>query len=103
MHRSAFATAQSNQGPKCPLTELFGPLHAKTCPLAYADSEGPDQPAVAQSDARPTGDQEFAGSITDGSGNILYWTLISTAILSLPLIQERQLSVSGERMCTNTG
>ena len=27
----------------------------------------------------------------------------STVILSLPLIQEGQLSVSGERMCTNTG
>ena len=26
--------------------------------------------------------------------------IFSTAILSLPLIQERQLSVSGERMCT---
>ena len=27
----------------------------------------------------------------------------STAILSLPMIQEGQLSVSGERMCTSTG
>ena len=27
----------------------------------------------------------------------------STAILPLPLIQEEQLSVTGERMCTNTG
>ena len=26
--------------------------------------------------------------------------IFSTVILSLPLIQERQLSVSGERMCT---
>ena len=30
-----------------------------------------------------------------GVGNILSWV-----ILSLPLIQEGQLSVSGERMCT---
>ena len=26
--------------------------------------------------------------------------IFSTVILSIPLIQERQLSVSGERMCT---
>ena len=29
--------------------------------------------------------------------------IFSTVILSLPLIQEGQLSVSGERMCTSTG
>ena len=29
--------------------------------------------------------------------------ILSTAILSLVLIQEGQLSVSGERMCTSTG
>ena len=29
--------------------------------------------------------------------------IFSVVILSLPLIQEGQLSVSGERMCTNTG
>ena len=28
------------------------------------------------------------------------YEIISTAILSLPLIQEGELSVSGERMCT---
>ena len=37
-------------------------------------------------------------------GNILSWRfdheIFSTVILSLPLIQEGQLSVSGERMCT---
>ena len=37
-------------------------------------------------------------------GNILSWRFdhetFSTVILSLPLIQEGQLSVSGERMCT---
>ena len=41
--------------------------------------------AVAQSDACQTGDQEVA------------------SLLSLPLIQEGQLSVSGERMCAGTG
>ena len=37
-------------------------------------------------------------------GNILSWSLImkyfATVIHSLPLIQEGQLSVSGERMCS---
>ena len=75
---------------------------------------------------RLTGDQEVAGSTPAEVGNILSWRLImrpggrgvnlrrgwqhsfveidheifSTVILSLPLIQEGQLSVSGERMCT---
>ena len=59
---------------------------------------------MAQLDARPTGDQEVAGSIPTGLGNILLWRydheIFSTVILSLPLIQEEQLSVSGKRMCT---
>ena len=46
---------------------------------------------------RPTGDLEVAGFNPAEVGNILLWKLI---ILSLPLIQEGQLSVSGERMCT---
>ena len=58
---------------------------------------------VAQSDARPTGDQEVVGLITARSGNNLSWRLImkffSRVILSLPLIQEGSLSVSGERVC----
>ena len=33
-------------------------------------------------------------------GNILLWRLIMKYFLSLPLIQEGQLSVFGERMCT---
>ena len=52
---------------------------------------------------RPTGDQ-VAGSTPAEVGNILSWRLIieifSIVILSLPLIQEGQLSVSGKRMCT---
>ena len=52
---------------------------------------------VAQSDARPTIDQEVAGSIPAGSGKIDHETF-STVILSLPLIQEEQLSVSGESL-----
>ena len=53
---------------------------------------------------RLTGDQEVAGSTPAEVGNILSWKLIvkifSAVILSLPLIQEGQLSVSGEGMCT---
>ena len=60
--------------------------------------------SVAQLDARPTGDQEVAGSTPAEVGNILSWRfdyeIFSTVNLSLPLIQEGQLSVSGERMCT---
>ena len=58
---------------------------------------------MAQLDARPTGDQEVAGSTPAEVGNILSWRLIMKYFLqsfSLPLIQEGQLSVSGERMCT---
>ena len=56
------------------------------------------QASVAQSTARPTGDQEVPDSIPAGSGNI------DEEIFSLPsTIQEGQLSVSGKRMCTNTG
>ena len=60
--------------------------------------------SVAQLDARPTGDQEVAGS-TPRRGRQHSFVeidheIFSTVILSLPLIQEGQLSVSGERMCT---
>ena len=69
---------------------------------------------MAQLDTHPTGDQEVAGLIPAGSGNILLWRLFmkyfqrvsfvheifSTVILFLPLFQEGQLSVSGERVCT---
>ena len=53
---------------------------------------------------RPTGDQEVAGS-TPRRGRQHSFVeidheIFSTVILSLPLIQEGQLSVSGERMCT---
>ena len=54
--------------------------------------------SVAQLDARPTGYQEVAGSTPAEVSNILSWRLIifSTVILSIPMIQEGQLSVSGE-------
>ena len=63
------------------------------------------RPALeAQSDACPTGDP-VAGSIQLGPAIFFCGDLpknIFYIILSLLLIQERQLSVSGERMCTNT-
>ena len=58
---------------------------------------------VARSDAHPPGMRPVASSIL-GSGNILHFVeigheIISTAILSLLLIQVGQLSVAGKRMC----
>ena len=62
--------------------------------------------SVAQSDARPTGDQR------SWVRSLLVWPhfimeidheIFSSAISFLPLIQDRQLSVSGERMYTSTG
>ena len=54
--------------------------------------------------SRLTGDQEVAGSTSAGSATFFCGDLIkkyfSTVILSLLLIHEGQLSVSGERMCT---
>ena len=51
---------------------------------------------------RPSGDQEVAGSAPAEVGNLVEidHEIFSTVILSLPLIQGGQLSVSGERMCT---
>ena len=59
---------------------------------------------MGQLDACPTGDQEIAGATACRVGNILSRRLIIKyflrVILSLLVIQEGQLSVSGERMCT---
>ena len=58
---------------------------------------------VAQSEACPLGMQAVPSSIPT-SGTFFHGEChenISTAILPLPLIQEEQLSVTGERMCTN--
>ena len=58
---------------------------------------------MAQLDARLTGDQEVAGSTPLGwqhSFMEIDHEIFSTVILSLPLIQEGQLSVPGEGMCT---
>ena len=58
---------------------------------------------MPQLDARPTGDQEVAGSTPAGSATFFCGDLIkkfSAVILSLLLIQGGLLSVSGKRMCT---
>ena len=63
--------------------------------------------SVAHSDARPTGNQEVMGLIHAGFGQHslveIAYEIFSMVIFSLRLIQERQLSVSGELMCSNTG
>ena len=60
--------------------------------------------SVAQMDARPTGDQEVAGSTPRRGSQHSFveidHEIFSTVILSLPLVQEGQLSVLGKRMCT---
>ena len=66
--------------------------------------------SLAQSDARPTGDQDQDVAVIKMSRvrsppgpEIFYRGDWSWNILSLPLTQEEQLSVSGERMCTSAG
>ena len=59
---------------------------------------------VARSDARPPCMRPVADSaLTSGihSWEEIGHEKISMTIISLPLIQEGQLSVTGERMCTN--
>ena len=58
---------------------------------------------VAQLDARLTGDQEVAVSTPPSRQHFLIeidHEISSTVILSLQLIQEGQMSASGERMIT---
>ena len=60
---------------------------------AWTNSVDPDEPvSVAQLDA-PSDWRQHSFMEIDHE-------IFSTVILSLPLIQEGQLSVSGERMCT---
>ena len=54
-------------------------------------------------DERPTCNREVADSTPAGWATFFSeddHEIFSTFILSLPLIQEGQLSISGERMCT---
>ena len=57
---------------------------------------------MAQLDVCPTGDQELAGSTSAGRQHSFMQIdheIFSTFLLSLLLIQEGQLSVSGGTMC----
>ena len=58
--------------------------------------------SVAQLDARPTGDQVVAGSTIAGSDSFveINYEIFCTFIRSFPRIQEGQLSIYGERICT---
>ena len=58
---------------------------------------------MAHSDGCPICDQEVTGSVPAWSSMEIDHEIFSMVILSLLLIQEGQLSVSGERMCTSTG
>ena len=63
------------------------------------------QDSVGQLDVYLTGDQEVASRLDPRRGRQHSFVeidreIFSTVILSLLLIQEGQLSVSGERMCT---
>ena len=57
---------------------------------------------MTQLDACPTCDQEVVGSTPAGSATFVKIDLeiFSTVTFSLLLIQEGQLPVSGERLCT---
>ena len=103
-----------------------GPLHfqitrddctSNYCPIFDTVDQGKSktqdqwyEPAsVAQLDAHPTGDQEVAGSTPPppppplGQQYSVVETdhgIFSAVILSLPLIQEGQLSVSRKRKCS---
>ena len=58
---------------------------------------------MAKLDARPTVDQEVASSTPPGLQHSFVeidHEIFSTVVLSLPLIQDGQMSVSGGRMCT---
>ena len=56
---------------------------------------------MAQLDAHLTGDQEVVGLNPVGSATFFHGNLsFSTVIRSLLLIQEGQLSISDQRMCT---
>ena len=63
------------------------------------------QASVAQSDARPTGDQEVMGLIPANIQQLSFveigHEIFSVVVLSVPLIQEGQLLFYGERMCTS--
>ena len=70
-------------------------------------SVDPFRASVVQLDAPLTGYQEVTVSILARSGNIFAvevdHEIFTMVILSLRLVQEGQLLISGERLCTITG
>ena len=64
--------------------------------LPYANNKGAEQPAHPRNQI-----SAFVVRILDSIIPLVSISKIST--LFLPLIQEEQLSVTGERMCTKTG
>ena len=78
-------------------------MRLQICAFIFAYTKGrishdEAQPgAIAQSVAMSLGNQE-APRLILASGTSCH-EIISTAIIPLPLIQEEQLSVNGERMC----
>ena len=56
---------------------------------------------MARSDEHPTNDQDVGVQFPPGPATFLHG--LSVVILSLLLIQDRQLSVSGKIMYTSTG
>ena len=84
-------------------TCLSGYLIMGSKTASYIASDKGGRPQWLSWMRRQTGDQEVAGSTPAEVCNILSWRLIVKYFqrsFSLPLIQEGQLSVSGERMCT---
>ena len=86
--------------------DTYEPHRDNTNKMACAPSEDSDQPGPGRGSSIGS---EFAWHASSPEfdphvRHILSWRLghenISTAILPLPLIQEEQLSVTGERMCT---
>ena len=72
---------------------IFGPFRGPLLPASVAQLDAP-------SDWRPGGRGFNPRRGRQHSFVEIDHEIFSTVILSLPLIQEGQLSVSGERMCT---
>ena len=78
-------------------TEIYVPVVAipmnTNCVVSVVHSDAPSDWRPGDRGFNPRRDRQHSFVEIDHE-------IFSTVILSLPLIQERQLSVSGERMCT---
>ena len=81
-------------------TDLGGSLHVYTATLTKTNAAGLGGSVGCASDWRPGGRGFDPRRGRQHSFVEIDHEIFSTVILSLPLIQEGQLSVSGERMCT---